>query len=128
MHEMVISASVDASGLVASKLVGEPHASFGIDIQSSRGAPAGECFGVDYGPDNSKSLSLSVALGLLGEFLPLLEGGWKDFRVLHDFENARIVVLAIPRDPSDPDRHAGHAEPPIASAPDIVGQSGGRAQ
>ena len=128
MNRAILSASVDASGLIENKLVGEAYASFGIDIQTSCGAPVGECLGIDYGPDNGKAPHLSLALGLLGDLLPLLERGWQDFRVLHDFENARIVILAIPRDTTDPDRHAGHAEPPIVFAQSILGESGGRAQ
>lgn len=105
----MISASVSIFDELAGELVGERHASAGIDVQAPERAPGGECIGVYYGSHHDVVLGLGCALGLLGQLLPLAVGVGQGVRVVHDLENSRIVALAIPGDADRSQRDLSHS-------------------
>lgn len=107
----MIAASVRPLDGSISLFVGERGACLGIDIQAPRQAPDRELIGIDYCPDDDMAAGLQLGLAALGSLLPLAIRRGEKMRILHDFENARIVLQSIPRDTGGTDDGGHEADP-----------------
>ena len=94
----MIIASMRVLDLSIDELITPLHASLGIDIQAPSAAPSQELLRIDYGSNNDMARAFHLALGSLCELEPLVVAPGQLVRILHDFENASIVLTGIPRD------------------------------
>lgn len=73
----------------------------GIDIQTMRGAPAGERLRIDQRLDDAEPLPLEVTLGLVRALAPRVVALGESFRIDHDGATGRVTLTVEPRDADD---------------------------
>ncbi len=103
-----LQASVRLVDGSVSGLVGELDACLGVDIQAARTAPDRELVRIDYGGNDDVPLAFEVALATLRSLAPRKIGRGQLFCVLHDFENARVILSRVPGHAGSADGLGGH--------------------
>lgn len=101
MNAAGVTVSVRVFDLRHSDGGSEKASCLGVDVHALTGAPGEELLRIEYGADDDEATAFPVALLALGVLGPGLVDGREDVRILHDFEEARIVLAS---DPSDSDR------------------------
>lgn len=75
---------------------GEAGACLGIDVQTTRGAPAGEVLRIDYGPDDLDAFGGEFLFALGGALLLSCVGAGQPVGIRHDAQDRRIVGFVEP--------------------------------
>lgn len=98
----MIQASVSFHGCAPRGFNGESLATAGVDVQAAPGAPGRELIRIDYGANGDNSLAFRAALCLLCHLEPAVERAGQLVRIVHDFENATIILAAVPDEANSP--------------------------
>ena len=109
-----LHASVRLVDFTEGDFAGEHSSCLGVDIQAARPAPSLERARVDYGANGDHALGFLRALDALRFLQPLVIGAGEQACILHDRENAAVILSIVPRD-ADCTHLADHCEFPIGS-------------
>ena len=102
--------SASATRMSCSLRIRERHATLGIDFVAVPGTPGDEVIRLDYGSNDDVPDVAQMAFAAFGNLLPAVIRPGQLFRVVHDFENARIVAALVPCDADC----AFHFQSPVA--------------
>lgn len=107
---LALSASVFAWPMGG--VCGEIHTTAGVDITSCAGAPGDEVIRINVDPMHGPARAQEFALAFFSLMLPAVECDREKLCILHDFEDAAIIVASIPG-------YADADEPGIVEGRDI---------
>ena len=94
----MIAASLRILDVPVDELIAPLSASLFIDIQAPSAAPSDELLRLDYGANDDMTRAFQLALSSLCDLAPLVISSGQRVRILHDFENASIVLAGVPAD------------------------------
>lgn len=104
--------SVNISGHFARDSLGVSHSCFGVDIQAIHPAPIGKGDRVDISLDGDDSLASELLLNLLNVHEPLVPRPGENVTVLHDAEDAGVILFHKPRQSDSSGGEVAHGPSP----------------